>query len=109
MLDGRSLTTISSPVHVRPLPKSKPSRAFWQLTRTERATCRADPLLFGRTRVRYSGFAVSFNLPMAMPIDIAIGVPSLLDPATRREMTDASQRLAHIRAFLMDEGLAPRP
>jgi hypothetical protein len=28
---------------------------LWQLTRTERATCRADPLLFGRTRVRYSG------------------------------------------------------
>lgn len=50
-------------------------------------------LLLGRAFESYiEGFAVSFNLPMAMPIDIAIGVPSLLDPATRREMTDASQR-----------------
>jgi nucleotide-binding universal stress UspA family protein len=50
-------------------------------------------LLLGRAFDSYiEGFAVSFNLPMAMPIDIAIGVPSLLDPTTRREMTDASQR-----------------
>ncbi len=63
-------------------------------------------LLLGRAFESYiEGFAVSFNLPMAMPIDIAIGVPSLLDPATRREMTDASQR--HFETVMQAEGVPP--
>jgi nucleotide-binding universal stress UspA family protein len=50
-------------------------------------------LLLGRAFESYiEGFAISFNLPMAMPIDVAIGIPSLLDPATRREVTDAARQ-----------------
>jgi nucleotide-binding universal stress UspA family protein len=61
-------------------------------------------LLLARAFDSYiEGFAVSFNLPMAMPIDIAIGVPSLLDPVTRREMTDASQR--HFETVMQAEGI----
>jgi uncharacterized protein len=45
---------------------------------------------------------VGFRLAEILPLDVRIKQELL-------EMTDASQRLAHIRAFLMDEGLAPRP
>jgi nucleotide-binding universal stress UspA family protein len=56
-------------------------------------------LLLGRAFESYlEGFAISFNLPMAMPIDIAIGIPSLLDPATRREVTDAARQ--HFEAVM---------
>jgi nucleotide-binding universal stress UspA family protein len=50
-------------------------------------------LLLGRSFDSYvEGLAVSVNLPVAMPVDIAIGVPSALDPAVRREMAEASRQ-----------------
>jgi nucleotide-binding universal stress UspA family protein len=61
-------------------------------------------LLLGRTFDSYiEGFAIGLNLPMARPIDIAIGIPSLLDPGTRREMTDAARR--HFETFMVAQGV----
>jgi nucleotide-binding universal stress UspA family protein len=63
-------------------------------------------LLLGRTFDSYiEGFALGLNLPMAMPIDIAIGIPSLLDPTTRREMTDAARR--HFETFMVAQNVPP--
>src|ERR687893_2576101 len=61
-------------------------------------------VLLGRAFDSYiEGFAISFNLPMAMPIDIAIGIPSLLDPATRQEVTDAARQ--HFEAVMQAQGI----
>jgi nucleotide-binding universal stress UspA family protein len=61
-------------------------------------------LLLGRAFESYiEGFAISFNLPMAMPTGIAIGIPSLLDPATRREVTDAARQ--HFEAVMQAQGI----
>jgi nucleotide-binding universal stress UspA family protein len=50
-------------------------------------------LLLGRTFDSYiEGVPISVNLPVALPIDIAIGVSSVLDPVTRREMADADRK-----------------
>ena len=50
-------------------------------------------LLLGRTFDSYiEGVPISVNLPVALPIDIAIGVSSVLDPVTRREMAEADRK-----------------
>jgi nucleotide-binding universal stress UspA family protein len=56
-------------------------------------------LLLGRTFDSYvEGVPISVNLPVALPIDIAIGVSSVLDPNTRREMAQASKQ--HFESFM---------
>jgi nucleotide-binding universal stress UspA family protein len=56
-------------------------------------------LLLGRSFESYiEGVPVSLNLPVALPIDIAIGVSSVLDPATRREMAEAARQ--HFESFM---------
>jgi nucleotide-binding universal stress UspA family protein len=56
-------------------------------------------LLLGRTFDSYiEGVPISVNLPVALPIDIAIGVSSVLDPTTRREMAQASKQ--HFESFM---------
>lgn len=50
-------------------------------------------LLVGQIFGSYiEGVPISVNLPVALPIDIAIGISSVLDPATRREMAEANRR-----------------
>lgn len=56
-------------------------------------------LLLGRTFGSYiEGAPISLNLPVALPVDIAIGVSSVLDPSARREMAEASRR--HFETFM---------
>ena len=56
-------------------------------------------LLLGRTFDSYiEGVPISVNLPVALPIDIAIGVSSVLDSTTRREMAQASKQ--HFESFM---------
>jgi nucleotide-binding universal stress UspA family protein len=62
-------------------------------------------LLVGRTFESYiEAVPVSVNLPVALPIDIAIGVSSVLDPATRREMAEASRQ--HFESFMTAQAIA---
>jgi nucleotide-binding universal stress UspA family protein len=50
-------------------------------------------LLLGRIFDSYiEGVPISVNLPVALPIDIAIGISSVLDPATRREMAESNRQ-----------------
>jgi nucleotide-binding universal stress UspA family protein len=56
-------------------------------------------LRLGKTFDSYiEGASISLNLPVALPIDIAIGVSSVLDPATRREMAQAARN--HFESFM---------
>jgi nucleotide-binding universal stress UspA family protein len=61
-------------------------------------------LVLGRIFDSYiEGAPVSINLPIALPVDIAIGVPSVLDPATRNEMADTSRK--HFESFMTAKGV----
>ena len=61
-------------------------------------------LLVARTFGSYvEGAPISINLPVALPVDIAIGVPSVLDPTTRHEMADASRK--HFESFMTAQGV----
>ena len=61
-------------------------------------------VLVGRIYGSYiEGAPVSINLPVALPVDIAIGVPSVLDPNTRQEMADASRK--HFESFMIAQGV----
>jgi nucleotide-binding universal stress UspA family protein len=56
-------------------------------------------LLLGRAFDSFiEGVPVSVNLPVALPIDIAIGISSVLDPTTRREMAQAAKQ--HFETFM---------
>src|SRR3954471_1439263 len=63
-------------------------------------------LLLGRAFDSYiEGVPISVNIPVALPIDIAIGVSSVLDPVTRREMAEAGPQ--NFESF-MGARLVPR-
>jgi nucleotide-binding universal stress UspA family protein len=62
-------------------------------------------LLFGRIFDSYiEGAPISINLPVALPVDIAIGVPSVLDPNTRHEMASNSRK--HFESFMRAQGIS---
>jgi nucleotide-binding universal stress UspA family protein len=62
-------------------------------------------LLLGRAFDSYiEGAPISVNLPVALPVDIAIGVPSVLDPNTRQEMASTSRQ--HFESFMRSRGVA---
>jgi nucleotide-binding universal stress UspA family protein len=62
-------------------------------------------LLLGRKFDAYiEGIAVTFDLPVVLPIDIAIGVPSPVAPETRHEMADTSRR--HFESFMRTAGIS---
>jgi nucleotide-binding universal stress UspA family protein len=57
-------------------------------------------LLLGRRFGSYiEGIAVTLDLPVVLPIDIAIGVPSPLAPQTRREMANTCRQ--HFESFML--------
>jgi len=56
-------------------------------------------LLIGRIFGSYiEGVPISVNLPVALPIDIAIGISSVLDPVTRRDMVETNRQ--NFEAFM---------
>ena len=60
-------------------------------------------VLLGRDFESYiEGLAITLDLPVAMPVDMAIGAPSVLDPATRREMAAACYH--HFETFMTGRG-----
>jgi nucleotide-binding universal stress UspA family protein len=61
-------------------------------------------VLLGRDFESYiEGLAITLDLPVAMPVDMAIGAPSVLDPATRREMAAACYH--HFETFMTGRGV----
>jgi nucleotide-binding universal stress UspA family protein len=61
-------------------------------------------LVLGRAFDSYiEGAPVSINLPVALPVDIAIGVPSVLDPSTRHEMAETSRK--HFETFMQAQSV----
>jgi nucleotide-binding universal stress UspA family protein len=61
-------------------------------------------LLLGRTFEGYvEGLPITLDLPVAMPVDMAIAPPSVLDPEVRREMAVASRH--HFEAFMTGRGI----
>jgi nucleotide-binding universal stress UspA family protein len=61
-------------------------------------------LLLGRAFDSYiEGTPISINLPVALPVDIAIGVPSVLDPNTRQEMASSARQ--HFESFMRAQGV----
>jgi nucleotide-binding universal stress UspA family protein len=62
-------------------------------------------LLVGRSFDSYiEGTPISINLPVALPVDIAIGVPSVLDPNTRQEMANNARR--HFESFMRSQNVS---
>ncbi len=62
-------------------------------------------LLLGRMFDSYvEGLPITLDLPVAMPVDMAIAPPSVLDPAVRREMAAACRH--HFESFMAGQGLA---
>ena len=61
-------------------------------------------LLFGRMFGSYiEGLPITLDLPVAMPVDMAIAPPSVLDPGVRREMAAASRH--HFETFMAGKGI----
>src|SRR5918994_5754525 len=61
-------------------------------------------LLFGRMFDSYiEGLPITLDLPVAMPVDMAIAPPSVLDPQVRREMAEASRH--HFETFMAGKGI----
>src|SRR5215212_7501638 len=61
-------------------------------------------LLLGRIFDSYvEGLPITLDLPVAMPVDMAIAPPSVLDPQVRREMAAASRH--HFEAVMTGEGV----
>ena len=61
-------------------------------------------LTLGRTFDGYvEGLAITLDLPVAMPVDMAIAPPSVLDPEVRREMAVACRH--HFEAFMASQGI----
>ncbi|HEV2557546.1 MAG TPA: universal stress protein [Microvirga sp.] len=61
-------------------------------------------LLLGRTFESYiEGLAITLDLPVAMPVDMAIGAPSILDPTTRREMAAACYH--HFETYMTGQSI----
>jgi nucleotide-binding universal stress UspA family protein len=61
-------------------------------------------LLFGRMFDSYiEGLPITLDLPVAMPVDMAIAPPSVLDPQVRREMAAACRH--HFNAFMTGQGV----
>lgn len=61
-------------------------------------------VLLGRAfESRIEGLAITLDLPVAMPVDMAIGAPSVLDPTTRREMAAACYH--HFETFMTGRGI----
>jgi nucleotide-binding universal stress UspA family protein len=61
-------------------------------------------LLFGRMFGSYiEGVPITLDLPVAMPVDMAIAPPSVLDPGVRREMAAASRH--HFETFMAGKGI----
>jgi nucleotide-binding universal stress UspA family protein len=61
-------------------------------------------LLLGRAFESYiEGLAITLDLPVTMPVDMAIGAPSVLDPTTRREMAAACHH--HFETFMAGQGV----
>jgi nucleotide-binding universal stress UspA family protein len=59
-------------------------------------------LLLGRRFDSYiEGFAITLDLPVVLPIDIAIGVPSPLAPQTRREMANMCRQ--HFESYMLSK------
>lgn len=63
-------------------------------------------LLLGRAFDSYvEGLAISVNFPVAIPVDVAIGIPPALDPSMRREMAEASRQ--HFETFMKGRSIPP--
>ena len=61
-------------------------------------------LLLARAFESYvEGLPITLDLPVAMPVDMAIAPPSVLDPSVRREMAAACRH--HFETFMVSQGV----